>query len=100
MSKKTKFPRKFRQKLEKIAAARDARDVNRMTDEEIGREVFDMLWRDFLPPNSVELMRAQFHENRRRLEISHELKLPSFGHVMVTTPAPWLDDETGTPRSE
>jgi hypothetical protein len=102
MSKKTKYPKKFRQKLEKIAAERDARnlrDPSEMTPDELMDAASDMLWRDFLPAGSVAVMHGRVHENQRRMELTMHLDFPRFV-ARVAAPAPWLDEETGTSLSE
>jgi hypothetical protein len=103
MAKKpTKYPRKFRQKLEKIAEARDERalkDPHDMTEEEIYEAASATFWKDFLPEGSVAMMHAKINENQRRIEMTYHLEIPHRRRV-IGFPAPWrLDEETGSPRS-
>jgi len=93
MAKKTKYPRKLRVKLEKIAAARDAREA--AGEDDIRPST---LWHEFMPKKSVHLMHGVVDEERQKLHMTYHLTALDHPPDRVVIPAPWLNDES--PASE
>ena len=96
----SRYPRKFRQKLERITEKREARHAAEMTEEEVLERATATLWREFLPKESVVLMAAQLDEKHHRLNVIHHLQPPHTPSRIVTRP-PWenyLDTPSSTPR--
>ena len=95
----SRYPRKFRQKLERIAQKREVRQAEEMTEEEVLERATATLWREFLPKESVVLMAAQLDEKHHRLNVIHHLQPPHTPSRIVTRP-PWenyLDTPSSTP---
>ena len=65
---KVQYPKKFRQKLEKIAAAREARE--RGEEPDLG-PAFETLWHEFLPRGSVEFIATRMDEQRPRIHADY-----------------------------
>jgi hypothetical protein len=110
MAKAPKYPKKFRQKLERIETGRDARaatgDPNARLppdEEEMLRDLanridsfientdalFDNYWRQFLPPKSVETIYKVYDTVLRR-ETSVNVMNEATVRVLHVLP-PWRD---------
>jgi hypothetical protein len=95
-------------RLEKIADARDERESkpksvrekhpSEMTLEELSNACSSTMWRQFLMPGSVALMGVKIDEALKRVDVMHHLTLCEPSNC-IGIPAPWLDEETGSPRS-
>jgi hypothetical protein len=92
MAKPKRYPRKFRQTLENVAAARD----DRQAQAEVKRDPdpFRVLWQDFVPKNSVHLMSAKIDKVRGRLTTTIMME-PDFHYPQVAVIAPWKSDNNG-----
>jgi hypothetical protein len=89
--KQVRYPRKLRQKLEKIADARDARAAGidpKQREEEIADMAFRTLWQDFLSPGSVHLMHSVIDERRHKLNNTYHLE-ERYRPRWAKAPAPW-----------
>ena len=90
MAKQTRFPRKLRQKLERVANARDERaatgDPNAILEEEIN-PLFHNFWRDFLPRGSCYAMVNTVDDVLQRIEtVCHMVKPVPAQRVLVRPP--------------
>ena len=96
MAKKTRYPRKLRQTIEKIAAARDEREARADEPE----SEYSTLWQDFIPRNSVHLVHTKVDEMRQRI-ISTFMMEPQFHHPRTFVRPPWdTEPETEGDASE
>jgi hypothetical protein len=89
MAKPTKYPRKLRQTLEKVAAARD----ERLAGKKEGFDPFDTFIREFLPSGSVSLMSTKIDEQLGQMKSTFVLSprpRPEYVHARP----PW-EGETG-----
>ena len=88
MAKKARYPRKLRQKLEKIADARDARDPDAV-DLEAKRfdKAFGTLWHEFLGPGSVHILHVRADEVRQKFYVTCRLRQSVVNRITVA--APW-----------
>jgi hypothetical protein len=94
MAKKARYPAKFRQKLEKVAAQRDARTT------ETGMErIFATLYQtDVLLPGSVHLMHMKLDDDAQRMSTVYRLRPPPTPDY-VFSPPPWPPIDPKTPAS-
>lgn len=104
MAKPAKYPKKFRQKLEAIATARDDRSPYEpktpgkkkhpadMTGDELMAAANDLLWHQFLPSGSVDLMHAKASDDQRRLDTTVHMRL-KWRPEYVGAAAPWLSPD-------
>jgi hypothetical protein len=96
MAKKpVRYPKKLRQKLEKVAAARDERDVRRDPSyREHRQSETETWWQSFLPDESVQtnLARFDFATHTMKFDMSM-IPVPEPRYVFAT--APWLREEEG-----
>lgn len=94
MAKPIKYPRKLRQKLEKITEKREEREKAQDADPE---ERIPTLWHMFLRNKSVAIMRPKFvGETPQDLGIEnlYVLELPfHMFHETICVRPPWLDDD-------
>ena len=91
MPKKTKFPKKFRQTLEKVAAGREARETAPKADR---NPIFDTLYHaGLLPHKSVHLMHSRLEESPfgARLVTRYVLFEDTDVHDLVRVPPPWKE---------
>jgi hypothetical protein len=96
--KRVRYPRTFRQTLEKIAEARDARDGRAPSDaanEADMEKVFSTFWHEFLGNGSVALAHAMINEQRHKLCFRYAMKLRRTSRIVV--PAPWESEESPAP---
>ena len=77
---KRKYPKKFRMKGERIAAAKVERRPNAEPTD---------LWSRFLGKNSVEFMHGAIDAQHGKLFITHTLKEESKGPFTTQMPPPW-----------
>ena len=78
----------LRQKLEKIADARDARDPDAVhLEAEHLDKAFGTLWHEFLGPGSVHTMHVRADEVRQKFYVTCRLRQPVVKRVTVS--APW-----------
>ena len=106
MAKPVRYPRKLREKLEKVAQTRNERAGNpkrvkhpsEMTPDELLDELGNTMWRDFLMPGTVALMGVKIDEGRKRVDIIHHLTLATPIN-RIGVPTPWLNSEPVTFRS-
>ena len=91
MAKKpTRYPKKFRQKLEKMQATREVRESD--DDELYEQKVTATLWREVIAEGSVALMHAVLDEQHHRVDFTMHLNLHSVDFVF--RPPPWQNDDT------
>ncbi len=94
--KTTKYPRKLRVKLEKIATARDSRQEWPNDDQPFDPDKVDVhqtFYRSFLPHNSVHAMICRIDEVLERVTMTSHMEEGPFTE-RVTGPPPWAS-ETG-----
>ena len=82
--KRTRYPRKLRQKLERIASGRDAREVR----TEFDFDPWHTFYRDFVPTESVHLMHTVMSETFGRLQTDLYLEPPNQVERIAAAP-PW-----------
>jgi hypothetical protein len=92
MAKKLhRYPRKFKQKLEKVASARDERaatgDPNARIEAPIN-PLFHNFWRDFVPRNSVGAMINTLDHELERIDVLYHLEMPVRAPCVFAQP-PW-----------
>ena len=85
--KQVRYPRTFRQKLEKIAEARDGRAPSDAANEAYMEKVFSTFWHEFLGEGSVALAHAMLNEQRHKLYFRYSMELRRNSRIVV--PAPW-----------
>lgn len=90
----TPYPKKFRMKLEKMAAARKERAVDQDLDT-LAEEAMRTLVREFLPKNRVHLLHGVGEPEKFRLTLKYQIDPPPRVAVLGVIP-PW---ETETPPS-
>jgi hypothetical protein len=93
-AKTTKFPKKFRMKLEKIVEAKAGR-ASEATREEAFDKIADVLGRELLTPGSVYATHTVIDEANFRLTSRHWIQ-PIDKLRYLSVPAPWLPE---TPAS-
>lgn len=95
MPKQTKYPRKFRQKLERVAIARDGRSEWLDGDRSIDPDKIDVhqtFYRSFLPAKSVQAMICRIDDVLERVCITtHMGEGPVPERVSVAPP--WARSE-------
>ena len=87
---KVKYPKKFRQKLERIAAACDTRARAGEPDLD---PAFDTLWQEFIPKGSVEAIWGRMDEHRPRMWMEYHMALPE--RRVVFDQPPWRIETLG-----
>jgi hypothetical protein len=94
MAKPARYPKKFRQKLEKVASARDERaatgDPNASLEGSLeAHPLFHNFWKDFLPRRSVYAMMNKVDEVLERIEVVYHMERPVAAPRVLLRP-PWL----------
>jgi hypothetical protein len=89
--KPVQYPKKFRQRLEKMGNEREQREAA-PTPEEFDawfNEATDVVIRELFLPETVHFSHARFDDVQRRITVRHTLVDPiRFDYVCV--PPPWL----------
>lgn len=109
-AKAPRYPRKFRQKLERIETDREARAATGDPNARLGQDEEDMLrdlanridgflektdalfdnyWREFIPPKSVEDIHTSFNPVLRRETTCHVMNIRTVRMLHVLPP--WRD---------
>lgn len=91
MAKPAKYPKKLRHKLEQIKAGREERAAEADTKEAEKFDPFNLFWRAFHRPESIELMSARIDEEARKLIIRHRMRARRTSWVLGA--APWLSHD-------
>jgi hypothetical protein len=91
--KKSKYPKKFRQTLEKIATGREAREGASDKDDPDDDPRFSAMYRSLLPRHSVHLMHSRLEETPFgiRLITRYDMKSDTDMVDFVRVSAPWED---------
>jgi len=92
-AKDTPYPKKFRMKLEKMAARKEGRES---TMDEALDHCANVLGRELLEPGRFHMTRGLIDEDRHRLSMRHWLQ-PIDRISYLAIPPPWLPE---TPASE
>lgn len=96
MAKATKYPKKFRQTLEKVKAKREAREAGFPFRDEDMQRVTNTLFHELLEPNSVAAMYGKIDEDQRRITMTYHLHRATRAEYHVTTP-PWQTESPSSP---
>lgn len=88
MAKPIRYPKKFRQKLEKIAADREAREAAPAKSSNDDFNPFNIFLHSFLPRQSAHMLHTKFDDLLWRIEQQWYLKEPVRPQV-ITVPPPW-----------
>jgi hypothetical protein len=92
-TKDTPYPKKFRMKLEKIAARKEGREP---TADEALEHCANVLGRELLEPGGVHMSYASIDDDRHRLSMRHWIQPVEQVSYLSVWP-PWLPE---TPASE
>jgi hypothetical protein len=88
MAKAVKYPKKFRQKLEKVKEAREEREAKEADAlEDATHPDFRTFWRSFLPRRSVHALYTRLDEVNRRLVSEVQMRERTVSRLRVS--APW-----------
>jgi len=106
MAKPKLYPKKFRQKLERMREQREERPQRKhpseMTFDELAHEATNTLWREFIPKDSIALMYAKLDAEHMRMTMNYHFDMPR-RPCYVTAMAPWethLPEPSPAPASE
>ena len=87
MAKTPRYPKKFRQKLEKVKAGVEGR--SRLKDGDASDfNPFGTMWHRFFPKNSVSVMSTRVDEKTNTMETHYQLMVEK--RFIHTAPAPWI----------
>lgn len=91
--KPQKYPKKFRQKLEKMRSDREQRALDEAAEkqaEEEAARLFGTLYRSIIPKHSVEVMTCEISEEKHGPRFISEFTFkPRPPHRIVEVPSPW-----------
>lgn len=90
MAKPPKYPKKLRQKLEKVAEAREERAAD-AEHEAVMEKWHGTLWREFLPSASCQVIQGELDPHHFRINTTYSMTVPVREYLDVR--APWLREK-------